>query len=356
MIWRRAVMVLLALCTLSCMRPAPELQLPRAGHLDPALWEGFRTRFITDGRVIDVDNGGITHSEGQGYGMLLAVAADDRHSFDALFAWTKRTLARPDGLFAWRFGPCQQGAGDCVTDSNNASDGDLLIAWALLRAADRWGAEPYRQEAAGIAQALAAHQVVRRHGRLVLLPGVHGFDATEPGGVVTVNPSYWVFPALEQLAVAFAEGPWRQLAESGRNLLGEARFGAAKLAPDWLDISAGGLAPSARFEPRYGYNAVRVPLHLAWSVHSDPSLLAPYLRWWAEFGERPPPAWVDLVDGRVAEYAWSTGMAAVSQVARARVTHNVPPAATLPVPAADDGYYAWSLLLLSHLALAEMRQ
>lgn len=356
MIWRRAVMVLLALCTLSCMRPAPELQLPRAGHLDPALWEGFRTRFVIDGRVIDVDNGGITHSEGQGYGMLLAVAADDRHSFDALFAWTKQTLARPDGLFAWRFGPCQQGAGDCVTDSNNASDGDLLIAWALLRAADRWGAEPYRREAAGIAQALAAHQVVRRHGRLVLLPGVHGFDETEPGGVVTVNPSYWVFPALDQLAVAFAEGPWRQLAESGRSLLAEARFGAAKLAPDWLDISAGGLAPSARFEPRYGYNAVRVPLHLAWSVHSDPSLLAPYLRWWAEFGERPPPAWVDLVDGRVAEYAWSTGMAAVSQVARARVTRNVPPAATLPVPAADDGYYAWSLLLLSHLALAEMRQ
>ena len=183
-----------------------------------------------------------------------------------------------------------EGAGDCVTDSNNASDGDLLIAWALLRAADRWGAEPYRQEAAGIAQALAAHQVVRRHGRLVLLPGVHGFDAIEPGGVVTVNPSYWVFPALDQLAVAFAEGPWRQLAESGRNLLAEARFGAAKLAPDWLDISAA--AWRHRPASSRGMATMRCAFLASGMERAFRSFAGALSRWWAEFGERPPPAWV----------------------------------------------------------------
>ncbi|MEG9529489.1 MAG: glycosyl hydrolase family 8, partial [Hyphomicrobiales bacterium] len=42
-------------------------------------WRAYRSRFITDqGRVVDTANGQISHSEGQGYGMLLAVAAGDR--------------------------------------------------------------------------------------------------------------------------------------------------------------------------------------------------------------------------------------------------------------------------------------
>jgi len=41
---------------------------------------------------------GISHSEGQGYGMLLAVAADDRPTFDLLWGWTRAQLMlRNDG-------------------------------------------------------------------------------------------------------------------------------------------------------------------------------------------------------------------------------------------------------------------
>lgn len=356
MTWQRVLLGLLALCMLGCVRPQPERVVPRFGQLEAALWEGYRARFVTGGRVIDVDNGGITHSEGQGYGMLFAVAADDRRGFDEILRWTMTTLRRPDGLFAWHFGPCPTGGGDCVTDSNNASDGDLLIAWALVRAAERWNHEAYREQAGVIARALASLQVVRRHGRLVLLPGVQGFDATEPGGMVTLNLSYWVFPALEQLAAVFPDGPWKDLGRSGRELVAEARFGKARLAPDWLDLSATGLAPSTRFKPLHGYNAVRVPLHLAWSPHADEDLLAPYLSWWAGFVDRSPPAWIDLVDGSAADYPWSSGMAAIAQVVRARAGGNRPPVSSLPWPAADDGYYSSSLILLARLALVEMPQ
>jgi len=46
-------------------------------------WERFKTRFISaEGRVIDTGNGHISHSEGQGVGMLLAVAHDDQTTFE----------------------------------------------------------------------------------------------------------------------------------------------------------------------------------------------------------------------------------------------------------------------------------
>lgn len=354
MTWQRVMLGLLALCMLGCVRASPERHVPRTGQLDAALWEGYRARFVAGGRVIDVDNGGITHSEGQGYGMLFAVAADDRRTFDEILRWTLTTLRRPDGLFSWHFGPCPTGGEDCVTDPNNASDGDLLIAWALVRAADRWGLDTYREQAGVIARALATGQVVRRHGRLVLLPGMQGFDAIEPDGMVTLNPSYWIFPALEQLAAVFPDGPWKDLGRSGRELIAEARFGNARLVPDWLDLSATGLAPSIRFKPQHGYNAVRVPLHLAWSSLGGVDLLAPYLSWWASFVDRNPPAWIDLVDGSTSDYPWSSGMAAIAQVVRVRA--GVDKASPLPLPTADDGYYSSSLILLARLALVEMPQ
>jgi hypothetical protein len=59
---------------------------PLAGALsDLDAWRSYKRRFLSDqGRVIDTANGGISHSEGQGYGMLLAVAASDHETFDAI--------------------------------------------------------------------------------------------------------------------------------------------------------------------------------------------------------------------------------------------------------------------------------
>lgn len=60
--------------------------LPLGGALKtPAFWQSYKARFVTaQGRVVDTGNGNISHSEGQGYGMLLAVAANDRETFNDL--------------------------------------------------------------------------------------------------------------------------------------------------------------------------------------------------------------------------------------------------------------------------------
>jgi endoglucanase len=69
-----------------------------------ALWAAYKQRFISaEGRLIDDSAGNVSHSEGQGYAMLLAAFAGDRATFDKLWAWTSSNLEiRGDGLAAWR--------------------------------------------------------------------------------------------------------------------------------------------------------------------------------------------------------------------------------------------------------------
>lgn len=329
----------------SCFRGASQsLRAHAAPVLDAELWDAFKHRFVSGGRVVDADSDstGVTHSESQGYGMLLAEAAADRATFEALWAWSRRTLQRADFLFAWRFGPCEGEADDCVSDFNNATDGDVLIAWALLRAADRWGDAEYRAAAGRIVRAIEKLAVVRHHGRLLLLPGVSGFGT---GDTVTVNLSYWVFPAFEAFAAASEGELWRALQASGYELIREGRFGKWNLPPDWVDVTPQGLRPSTKFEPRYGFDAVRIPLYVAWSRRSAARLLDPFFALWEQSGPHTP-AWVDLVTDDAAPYSWSTGAATVAAVARRH-----PPGH--PGLGPSDGYYSWSLTLLANVAAAE---
>ena len=156
-------------------------------------WRTYQSKFISpEGRVIDDANGGISHSEGQGYGMLIAVRAGDRAGFDRLWTWTRANLElRGDYLAAWRWDPAHD---PHVADRNSATDGDLLIAWALSEAGAKW--DP--------AYAAAARSI----GPL-LLPGAQGFGPSErPDGPV-VNLSYWIFPALDRLASISHAADWR---------------------------------------------------------------------------------------------------------------------------------------------------
>src|ERR1043165_8046912 len=94
-----------------------------------AEWTAYKARYVrAEGRVVDTSNGSVSHTEGQGYGMLLAVHYDDRQAFDEMWAWTRANLVRPDGLLSWRWRPDASGNGGKVDDANNATDGEILIA------------------------------------------------------------------------------------------------------------------------------------------------------------------------------------------------------------------------------------
>ena len=87
-----------------------------------------------DGRVVRRDEGGDVVSEGQAYGMLIAVAVGDETRFRSIWKWTKTHLRSADGLLAWRW------ADDKVTDVNSAADADLDAARALVLAGRRFNA------------------------------------------------------------------------------------------------------------------------------------------------------------------------------------------------------------------------
>ncbi|MDR9468991.1 glycosyl hydrolase family 8 [Marinospirillum sp.] len=323
--------------------PVPE------SYLSAELWQSFQSRFIESGRIRDLDNGGISHSEGQGYGMLFAEAAGDREAFDAIWKWTQNTLQQSQGLFAWRYEPCAAANRSCVTDTNNASDAELLITWALLRAYKRWDEETYLSEARKIATITARELVVVHQEQLILMSGKEGFSGDQG---VTLNPSYWVYPALESMAQTFPDQPWQQLAEQGRKQLLEMSAGSFGLPPDWVDLNEQGFFPSQLFPARYGFDAVRVPLHLAWTTKGiTPAEYAPFKAFWTAYN--PPPAWISLKDNQTADYSWSGGMQALAHFVKARADgHKLTEEQLLP-PDEQEGYYSWSLYLLTQLALAD---
>jgi len=312
-----------------------------------ALWEVFKTRFVApDGRVIDDGNGGISHSEGQGYGMLLAVAADDPGSFARIWAWTRMNLAiRDDDLAAWRWRP---NASPHVEDPNNASDADLLIAWALAEAGAHWGHIDYTDDARKIARTVHDKLVADGpHGR-VLMPASAGFDGdARPDGPV-VNLSYWVFPALVRLQALLPDQDWSDVVASGLGLIEAARFGPADLPADWVSLAKGAPAPAEGFTKTFGYDAVRIPLYLAWSGLGKRQLLAPFMTRWGE-GEVPRPTVVDLRTGQSLSALSEPGYRSVASLVRCAMEgQRFPEALRAPD---TELYYPTTLRLLTFAAL-----
>jgi endoglucanase len=310
-------------------------------------WSAFAATFISpDGRVVDTGNGGMTHTEGQGYGLLFAEHFDDRPTFDRLLAWTERTLRRSgDALHAWQFRPT---AANPVPDRNNATDGDMMIAWALLRAGERWGDAGYTDLLRWCTRDVA--------GLKVLLPAAYGFES---GGRVVVNPSYYVFPALAALARLTANPAWDQVRADGLRLLRAGCFGRWRLPADWLEVRGGSLetlAPAQGWASRFSWDAVRVPLNLTWAGLAGDPALDGVAGFWSGPARGATPAWVSLTDDTLAPYAASHGMTAVAQLLRAaRGAGEDGGRLALPHVGEAEDYYSAALVLLSRVAWRESR-
>jgi len=236
---------------------------------------GFLAKYAhPDGRVVRLDQGGDTVSEGQAYGMLLAEVAGDDAAFRRIWGWTHDHLRRRNGLFAFHANTAGK-----VVSQQAASDADLLIAWALLRyrgpsAASMHGAG--RQ----VAAAILAHEVTTGPGGTPILAA--GPWAT--GRPASLDPSYWSLQALHGIAQATGAPQWRRLAARTvalmRQLTGDGRL----LPPDWAELTGTGVlrpepAPDgSQPQTQYGLDAQRVVVWFAASC--DPQARALAARWW----------------------------------------------------------------------------
>jgi endoglucanase len=314
-------------------------------------WAEFRRRFLApEGRVVDTGNRNASHTEGQGYALLASLRADDPGSFSRILAWTFGNLRRRgDELCSWRFQPDAQPA---VTDPNNATDGDLCIAWALIAAGQRWRNSDYTRRGTAIGRDLLRLCTVRVNDKLLLLPAAFGFQAR---GRTVLNLSYYVFPALRALAEATGDSAWPRQEADGLELLRQARFGRWSLPPDWLEVRHADwtLTVAANWPSRFSFDAVRIPLHMVWGGFAREPCPTNCATFWFHPSHGTIPAWTDLRTGQGAPYPANAGIVAVARLTAAAVTRRGA-ASAIPRVAAGQDYYAAALVLLARMAWRDL--
>ncbi len=256
-------------------------------------WALYREKFVMpEGRVVDDANGNISHSESQGYGLLLAYLAGDRTAFAGILAFTRtELLIRDDGLAAWRWDP---NATPRVTDINNASDGDLLIAYALASAGAAWNMPGYTAAARQLAQSLAKAGLLKRNGETWLMPGVQGFSEKERADGPVVNPSYWIFEVFPALSRLTGDRTWLDVQASGLRLL-DTLAKTKTLPAEWLSVKTEP-RPADGFPAQFSYNAIRIPLYLLRAGQLEPARFAAIRAAWAA-----GTATIDVRTGRPVE-------------------------------------------------------
>lgn len=238
-------------------------------------WQSYLEAYVSeDGRVIDTANGNISHSESQGYGLVLAALAEDRASFDRILNFTKTELmVREDGLAAWRWEP---DADPHVTDTNNATDGDMLIAYGLLLAGDLWSERAFSTEATAMVQTIGRSMLVPADGLPAILPGSEGFAGGDlTAGQPILNPSYWIFETLPRFHGLDPVIDWNAVTQTGLELLRRAAETPAGIPGDWVIMAAGTIGPAPDFPAEFGYNGIRIPLYLM-RAGLDPAYLEPF--------------------------------------------------------------------------------
>lgn len=226
------------------------------------VWQAWKTAYLQpDGRVVDGLQRSASHSEGQGYGAVLATEFGDQEALNRMVEWAEGNLSvRGDGLLAWRYLP---GEPNPVPDLNNASDGDLFYAWGLVRAAQRFNDRRYLTRAQTSAQALAARCLVPGRSdpsQLLMLPGAQGFVHDDR---IVFNPSYLMPRALREVATATGVVELAQAAQHAEAIL--FRLAETGPVPDWIEDTRSGMRPAQGFSTVAGYEAMRVPLYLVWS-------------------------------------------------------------------------------------------
>jgi endoglucanase len=238
----------------------------------------FIDDYVQDGRVVRTDQGGDTVSEGQAYGMLIALASDDRSTFSDIWTWTKKHLQGDDHLLAWRW---QERGG--TADEQSASDADLDAARALVLAGERFDEPSYTRAGKQIAGAILDEETVQTDVGRILLPGPWA-KTDDP---YKYDASYASPVAYSLLYSATGDERWKEL-ETGSRTVAQNILAKTDLPSDWAQVHQDGSVdplPSASGDTGpvvYGWDAMRVPLRYAESCSAaDRSIagsIAPTLR------------------------------------------------------------------------------
>jgi len=238
-------------------------------------------------------------SEGQSYGMMIAVQTNRQAQFDKLwkFAQQRMQFATNDAwnrYFRWQGQVTVNGNSINVNFGQNgpAPDGDEYFTAALYLADRRWGsngAVNYEQEADAIASAML-NNAGTPQGRTAIVNAQSNMVVFFPQGNSAgfSDPSYHL-PAFYELFAqdgnAADANRWRQLANVSRQFFVQAANANTGLHPDYANFDG---TPNAG-SPQFRYDAWRSPMNMAidyaWTG-PDARLQAQVEKYHAFFGSR----------------------------------------------------------------------
>lgn len=230
-------------------------------------WNSYKKEFInTDGMVIDPSQPTVGTSEAQAYALLRAVWMNDKETFDNVYHWTEEHLKNNNGLFAWRY----MSEGDVTRrDDSSASDADENIALALLFASKQWNEIEYLRSGKALLGQIWEHEVAYYNNTHYLVAG----EWAKGEKVLTINPSYLSPAHYRIFADADPLHPWKELVDSSYEAIEKCMNVSinnkkGRLPPEWcsLNMTNGKYGTSLSPQPTdtfYGFNAFRVPWHLA---------------------------------------------------------------------------------------------
>lgn len=217
--------------------------------------------------ILDVGNNDV-RTEGQSYGMMIAVQLDHKTEFDKLWRWAKKYMQHQSGIwegyFAWQ----------CKTDGTKidvgcAPDGEEYFITALLLASNRWGNDgdiDYNAE---------AQHILKSIRNKVGNGGVHNMYDSDNHMVVfsplgeNVNfsdPSYCL-PGFMELWARWAETDnefWYDAAEAARKLLRLSCHSESGLFPEYSLFDGTPYRPSwQQYDTKqFKFDAIRCALNV----------------------------------------------------------------------------------------------
>ena len=303
---------------------------------------------MSSGRVVRLDQGSDTVSEGEAYAMLISASIGERSDFMRAWQWTQAHLQQRDGLLAYHW---QDGR---VTGSEPASDADLDAAHALVLAAQKFSDHALLGAGRRIAAAILSHETVRTAIGPVLTAGPWAVSSR------IIDPSYFSPAGFQALYRATGNPAWRQLEQTSYTIINQlTSTSGIRLPPDWATLNSAGHATAASApsgeSARYSYDALRVPVRMVGSHTSYGVGMAARLWHFFSPGQPAPSAAAYTLGGQVLTSgqnpAMLAGAAAAAFAAGQRSAARSLLSRALSLAHSTPTYYGMAIIALTQLNL-----
>lgn len=208
-------------------------------------------------------------SESQGYGMIITVLSGEskvpsaKEDFKKLYYYYKNHLDSNTNLMSWKQDISN---GTSINYNNNATDGDLYIAYSLIKAYELWNVKEYKTQAENILNDILKYNYNSNYNILTV------------GNWVTVDStSYNMFRSSDVIPMFFEKfydftnnKTWETINNSMLSYLNQESLKyKSGLVSDFIMVDSNGarlLTDSEKInstDNQYSWNALRVPMQLS---------------------------------------------------------------------------------------------